>query len=52
MDQSETVRFLVRLKPDVRRWVEEQAAKDLSPMNSVINRTLRNAMEAEQRAAG
>jgi hypothetical protein len=51
-DRSEPGRLIIRLHPEIRRWVEQQAAQDLSPMSAVINPTLRRAMEAERRAVG
>jgi hypothetical protein len=33
---------------DCRRWIEEQATRNLSPMNSIIIGAVRGAMDAER----
>ncbi len=48
MRQIQVVRMLCAFPPDVRTWVEQQAAHNLASMNAVIVRTLRDAMEAEK----
>ena len=48
--QSKVVSMLCSIPPDVRAWLEEQAQKNLIPMNGVIVTTLRRAMESERAA--
>jgi hypothetical protein len=45
------VNMLLAIPPDIRTWIEEKAALNLSPMNSVVVATLRGAMDAERQEA-
>ena len=51
MRQSKVVKMLCAIPPDVRAWVEEKAALDMAPMNSIIVAALRVQMDAERRQA-
>jgi hypothetical protein len=52
MVRPETIKMLIRLPLDLKRWIEAQAARNVSPQSSEIIRILRARMETEQRAAG
>jgi hypothetical protein len=43
--------MLFTIPPDLRTWLEERAAYNLSPMNAVAIAALRKQMEAEQEDA-
>jgi hypothetical protein len=50
-----TVAVLVRLPPDVKRWLEREAARNAGSQNSEIVRSIRKRMDSEkqpERAAG
>jgi hypothetical protein len=46
--RPEVVKMLCAIPPDVRAWVEAQAAYHLAPMNSVIVAAVRAQMDAER----
>jgi hypothetical protein len=50
MSDRKAEKLLVRMPPDVRRWLEDEAARNLSPMTCIVVQSLRMRMEAEQRA--
>jgi hypothetical protein len=52
MERPETIKMLIRVPLDLKGWIEQQAARNVSPQSSEIIRILRARMEAEQRAAG
>jgi hypothetical protein len=39
----------IRVPPDVKRWLEQEAARNLSSQSSEIIRSIRMRMEAEKR---
>jgi hypothetical protein len=39
----------IRVPPDVKRWLEQQAARNLGSQSSEIIRSIRMRMEAEKR---
>jgi hypothetical protein len=45
---SEVAVMLCSFPLDCRRWIEEQATRNLSPMNSIIIGAVRGAMDAER----
>lgn len=45
---SEVIVMLCSFPTDVRAWIKEQAARNLSPMNSVIVAAVRREMDAER----
>lgn len=49
LQRPELVKMLFSVPLDVRQWLEERAAADLAPMNSVAIVALRKVMEAERR---
>jgi hypothetical protein len=49
--RPEVFRMLFTIPPDLRTWLEERAAYNLSPMNAVAIAALRKQMEAEQEDA-
>ncbi len=50
MKQVEPARVAARLPQDIRAWLENEATKNYSSINSEIVRSVRLRMEAEQRA--
>jgi hypothetical protein len=53
--ERETVAVLVRLPPDVKLWLEREAARNAGSRNSEIVRSIRKRMDSEkqpERAAG
>ena len=50
MERTETVKFLVRLPRDVKRWIEEQANRNTSTQNSEIVRSIRERMDHQQQS--
>ena len=50
MKETDAVKILVRLPADVKKWLEGQAAYNLSSQSSEVVRALRSRMESEQRA--
>jgi hypothetical protein len=49
MNRPETTRQIVRLQTPVRKWLEQEAASEMMPMNSVVNRILKRAMQDAER---
>jgi hypothetical protein len=43
--ERETVAVLVRLPPDVKRWLEREAARNAGSQNSEIIRCIRDRMD-------
>jgi hypothetical protein len=52
MRQFKVVKMLCAFPPDIRAWIEAQAALNLAPMNSIIVATLRRQMDAERQEKG
>jgi hypothetical protein len=52
MERPETIKMLIGVPLDLKRWIEAQAARNVSPQSSEIIRILCARMETEQRAAG
>jgi hypothetical protein len=52
MVRPETIKMPIRVPLDLKRWIEAQAARNVSPQSGEVILTLRAAMEAEHRAAG
>jgi hypothetical protein len=51
MDKQPKIQFLVRLTPEQKAWVEEEAAKNFTSQNSVIVRSVALAMMEQVGAA-
>jgi hypothetical protein len=45
--KAETITVLLRLPPDVKSWVEKEAARTLASQNSEILRCIRARMDSE-----
>ena len=43
--KRETVALLIRLPPDVKRWLEREAARNAGSQNSEVVRCIRDRME-------
>jgi hypothetical protein len=52
MERPETISMLIRVPVDLKRWIEAQAARNVSPQSSEIIRILRARMDADQAKAG
>jgi len=51
--RAKKLAILVRLPPDLKTWIEQQAARNGASQNSEVVRSIRIRMDAEQaRAAG
>lgn len=47
-EQFETIRMLVRVPADAKRWLEREAKRNVSSQTSEVVRSIRLRMEAEQ----
>jgi hypothetical protein len=45
-------KMLIRVPPDLKMWLEQEAARNLSSQSSEIVRSIRARKEAEQALAG
>jgi hypothetical protein len=46
----ERIRMLITVTPEMKRWLESEARRNLSSQASEVVRSIRVRMEAEQRA--
>jgi hypothetical protein len=46
--RPETIQMLIAVPKDVRHWLEEKAARNLTPMTGLIVTAVRRQMDAER----
>jgi hypothetical protein len=49
MNQAEAMKMMVKVPPDVRQYLEETAAYNITSMTAEIVRSVRDRMAREQR---
>jgi hypothetical protein len=47
--KQQSVRIPLRLPPDMKSWLEQEAERNFTSQNAEIVRAIRSRMEAEQR---